>query len=37
MEKLIDEEDAFGRKLWGVLNIELWFREFIDNRSAAGA
>ncbi len=37
MEKLIDEERAFGRKLWGLLNIELWFREFIDNRPPAGA
>jgi len=37
VEKLINQEDAFGRKLWGVLNIELWFREFIDNRPAAGA
>jgi hypothetical protein len=37
MEKLIDEEDAFGRKLWGLLNIELWFREFIDKRPEDGA
>jgi len=36
MEKLIDEEDAFGRKLWGLINIELWYREFIDNRATDG-
>jgi asparagine synthase (glutamine-hydrolysing) len=27
---LIDGEDAFGRRLWGLLNIELWYRTFID-------
>ncbi|MBW2643350.1 MAG: asparagine synthase C-terminal domain-containing protein [Deltaproteobacteria bacterium] len=30
IEKLIEQENAFGRRLWGLLNIELWFREFID-------
>jgi hypothetical protein len=29
-ERLIEQEGAFDRKLWGVLNIELWFRTFID-------
>jgi hypothetical protein len=23
-------ETAFGRRLWGLLNLELWLREFID-------
>lgn len=30
VEKLICNERAFGRKLWGMLSLELWFREFID-------
>ena len=30
IEKLIEQENEFGRRLWGLLNIELWFREFID-------
>lgn len=30
VEALIENEDAFGRRLWGLLNIELWFRTFID-------
>ena len=29
--KLIENENAFGRRLWGLLNLELWFRTFIDN------
>jgi asparagine synthase (glutamine-hydrolysing) len=32
IEKLIDNESAFGRRLWGILNLELWFQTFIDNR-----
>lgn len=31
VEKLIDHEEAFSRRLWGLLNLELWFRQFIDN------
>jgi asparagine synthase (glutamine-hydrolysing) len=30
LDRLVDSEAAFGRRLWGVLNLELWFREFID-------
>jgi len=30
--KLIENEDAFSRRLWGVLNLELWFRCFIDEQ-----
>jgi len=37
IERLIDEEDAYGRKLWGMLNIELWFRQFIDRRTRTAA
>ncbi len=33
---LIDREDAFGRRLWGLLNIELWFRTFIDGSGRQG-
>jgi asparagine synthase (glutamine-hydrolysing) len=31
IESLINNEEAFGRSLWGVLSIELWFKQFIDN------
>ena len=27
---LIESERAFGRSLWGVLCMEIWFQEFID-------
>lgn len=30
VERLLDDESAFGRRLWGLVNLELWFREFID-------
>jgi asparagine synthase (glutamine-hydrolysing) len=30
IEKVIEQEKEFGRRLWGLVNIELWFREFID-------
>jgi len=29
-ERLLDGETAFGRRLWGMLNLELWFQAFID-------
>ena len=25
------KESAFGRRLWGLLNLELWMREFVDD------
>jgi asparagine synthase (glutamine-hydrolysing) len=31
IEKLITNERPFGRQLWGMLCLELWFRTFIDN------
>lgn len=37
VEDLIQREDAFGRRLWGLLNIELWFRTFIDGPAGKGA
>ena len=30
VEQLMRREGAFGRQLWGLLNLELWMREFID-------
>ena len=30
IEYLIDNEYAFGRRLWGFLCLELWFQTFID-------
>jgi asparagine synthase (glutamine-hydrolysing) len=27
---LMRKESAFGRRLWGLLSLELWLREFID-------
>ena len=32
IEKLIENEEAFGRRLWGLLNLELWFQTFIDKK-----
>jgi asparagine synthase (glutamine-hydrolysing) len=29
VEKLLDTEQPFGRRLWGLLNLELWFQEFM--------
>ncbi len=31
IEKLIQSEQPFGRGLWGVLSLELWYNQFIDN------
>jgi asparagine synthase (glutamine-hydrolysing) len=30
VERLITQESAFSRVLWGMLQLELWHREFID-------
>jgi asparagine synthase (glutamine-hydrolysing) len=30
VENLILKEQKFGRQLWGLLNLEMWFRTFID-------
>jgi asparagine synthase (glutamine-hydrolysing) len=32
VEQLITAERPFGRGLWGVLCLELWFQEFIDKK-----
>jgi asparagine synthase (glutamine-hydrolysing) len=31
---LVDREEEFGRRLWGLLNLELWFNTFIDGNAA---
>jgi asparagine synthase (glutamine-hydrolysing) len=30
VERLIDQKSAFGRSLWGLLQLELWYQQFID-------
>ena len=30
VERLLRQERAFGRRLWGLANLELWLREFTD-------
>ncbi|MGF2412017.1 MAG: asparagine synthase (glutamine-hydrolyzing), partial [Ferruginibacter sp.] len=30
IEKIINEEQPFGRGLWGILSLELWYNQFID-------
>jgi asparagine synthase (glutamine-hydrolysing) len=30
IENLINCEEAFGRRLWGLVCLELWFQTFID-------
>ena len=37
VEWLMNSEDAFGRRLWGLLNLELWYRTFIDAAPPAPA
>jgi asparagine synthase (glutamine-hydrolysing) len=31
IEKLLNSEQPFGRKVWGLLNLELWYRQFVDS------
>jgi asparagine synthase (glutamine-hydrolysing) len=33
VEELISSERPFGRGLWGILCLELWFQQFIDNQN----
>jgi asparagine synthase (glutamine-hydrolysing) len=30
VRRLIQEDQAYGRALWGVLQLELWYQQFID-------
>jgi len=32
VEELISSERPFGRGLWGILCLELWFQQFIDKK-----
>lgn len=32
IEKLLDKAEPFDRRIWGCLNLELWFRTFVDKR-----
>jgi asparagine synthase (glutamine-hydrolysing) len=32
LENLLDSEKPFGREIWGVLCLELWHQQFIDNQ-----
>ena len=34
VEKLMASEAGFSRQLWGLLNLELWYRTFIDGDAA---
>ena len=31
IERLMLEDRPFDRRLWGILNLELWYREFVDD------
>jgi asparagine synthase (glutamine-hydrolysing) len=33
VEKMIRSERPFGRGLWGILCLELWFKQFIDKNN----
>jgi asparagine synthase (glutamine-hydrolysing) len=33
VEQLLDGERPFGRRIWGLLNLELWYRQFIDSKT----
>jgi asparagine synthase (glutamine-hydrolysing) len=30
VDKALDGQSAYGRNLWALLSLELWFRQFID-------
>jgi asparagine synthase (glutamine-hydrolysing) len=30
VQRLLEKEQKFGRELWGLLSLELWFRAFVD-------
>ncbi|MGE0552590.1 MAG: asparagine synthase (glutamine-hydrolyzing) [Gemmatimonadales bacterium] len=33
VERALDSEEAYGRRLWGLVNLELWHRHFIDGEA----
>ena len=32
VERSVRSEKPFGRTVWGLLSLELWFRQFFDGR-----
>jgi hypothetical protein len=30
VERLLSKEATFGRQLWGLLSLELWYQAFVD-------
>lgn len=35
VDELIDSEREFGRSLWGILSLELWYQQFIDGNTSS--
>jgi asparagine synthase (glutamine-hydrolysing) len=36
VERMIEQQSSFSRVLWGLLQLELWHRQFIDAPAADG-
>ena len=36
VERLIVKEQRFGRQIWGLMCLELWYRAFIDGDELTG-
>jgi asparagine synthase (glutamine-hydrolysing) len=34
VDKALDGQSAYGRNLWALISLELWFRQFIDEPAA---
>jgi asparagine synthase (glutamine-hydrolysing) len=30
IEQMIDQSESFGREVWGLLNLEMWYQTFVD-------
>ena len=37
VDKALDGQSAYGRNLWALISLELWFRQFIDESAAEPA
>ena len=33
LEKIVDSISDYSRNIWGIINLELWFRTFIDKNT----